>query len=116
MSDGVTLFSSLQETMQEAYQANESLVELAREKAEAEVAYRSAVAKEELKLRVQGKLPMGMIQTQVRGDDHIGVLYVEKECSATLYDKTREHILLKKREVDIIREQIAMEYNRNEMP
>lgn len=116
MTDGQTLYSMLQETMREAYDANESLVELGREKAEAEAAYRSAVAKKELELRVQGKLPMGLIHDLARGDEHVAVLFVEKECSAVLYDKTREEVLLRKRDADIIREQIAREYGRNEMP
>lgn len=112
MNDGVSLFAQLQETMAQAFDANESLFELGREKAEAEAAYRTAVANKELELRLQAKLPASLIHDLARGNEEVAALFIEKECSAVLYEKTQEEVLLRKREADILREQIAREYSR----
>lgn len=111
--DGVGLFQSLQETMRQAYKANESMIGLGKAKAQAEANYRAALAAKELELKTGG-YPATLVKDLARGNKEVSELFILKECAITAYETTQEEIMLRKREADILREQINREYNRRD--
>ncbi len=111
MHDGVDIVDALNSAMAAANAAIRSLAEHGRAKAEAEGRYRVALAKKELELRTEGKLPASLVHDLAKGDEDVARLYVRWVCAESIYDQTREEIMYRKREADVCREQLAREWS-----
>lgn len=79
--------------------------------ADAERAYRVALAKKTFLLREEGQ-PATLIDNMAKGDEHVADLRFSRDCAEADYDSAREAILCYKKEIDIIREQISREWER----
>lgn len=108
--NAIDLHEGLYSSLQSCDAAIKQLAARGKAKAEAAAAYRIALAEKELELRVEQGLPGSLVSDIARGDRVVAQLYVKRECAEALYDATREEIMLRKREADVYREQIAREY------
>ena len=77
--------------------------------AEAEKAYRIALAEKILLLR-EGGLPATLIGDVARGDKIVSGLKFERDCSQVVYDNAKEAVLVYKKQIDLLREQIEREW------
>ena len=77
--------------------------------AEAEQNYRIALAEKILLLRDQG-FPATLIGDLARGDKTVARLKFDRDCSEAVYDSAREAILVFKKQIDVLREQIDREW------
>lgn len=109
MSDGLGLWQALQDSMRMYRDAVAEIGPSGARKAEAEGEYRAALAKRELELRTTGKHPVGMIRDLARGADSVRRAFVEWQSAEALYDATIEQVNFRKREVDVLREQMERE-------
>ena len=73
--------------------------------AEAEQNYRSALAKEILKLKASGHAAT-LINDLARGDESISLLKLERDSSKVLYDSAKEAINVYKRALSVIENDI----------
>lgn len=78
--------------------------------AEAERAYRVALAEKILTLREKG-MPATLIGDLARGDKEVAMLKLDRDCSEVVYDNAKEAINVYKRQIDVLREQIEREWN-----
>lgn len=72
--------------------------------------YRVALAGEQLRLRSQG-LPATLIGDVARGDPRIADLKCARDCSEAVYDAARESINVHKKQLTVINDQMAREWN-----
>ena len=77
--------------------------------AEAERAYRVALAEKMLLLR-EGGLPATLIGDVARGDKDVARLKFERDCSEVVYDNAKEAVNCYKKQIDVLREQIDREW------
>ncbi len=110
MHDGVDIVREIAERFEEADREVGEMAELGRRKAEAERAYRTAKSRRLLYEREYGKTPVSIIADVVRGYEDIAVLACERDCAEALYDANREALLLNKKRIDWLREQMAREW------
>lgn len=79
--------------------------------AEAEQTYRVALAEKILLLRENG-LPATLIGDVARGDKDVAQLKFERDCSQVVYENAQEAVLVFKKQIDVLREQIEREWER----
>ena len=79
--------------------------------AEAEQSYRVALAEKILLLR-EGGVPVTLIGDLARGDRNIARLKFERDCADVVYDNAREAVLVFKKQIDLLREQIDREWSK----
>lgn len=79
--------------------------------AEAERVYRIALAEKILLLR-EGGLPATLIGDVARGDKDVARMKFERDCSQVVYDNAQEAVMVYKKQIDVLREQIEREWNR----
>ena len=77
--------------------------------AEAERAYRVALAERILVLR-EGGLPATLIGDVARGEKQIAQLKFERDCAEVVYDNAKEAVMVYKKQIDTLREQIEREW------
>lgn len=77
--------------------------------AEAEKTYRVKLAEKILLLRESG-LPATLIGDVARGDKEVAQLKFERDCSQVVYDNAQEAVLVYKKQIDLLREQIEREW------
>lgn len=77
--------------------------------ARAKAEYRKALARKILELRKEG-FPATYIPELARGDDLVAEKCFERDCAEIRYNAARETVLLRKKEADTLREQIAREW------
>lgn len=77
--------------------------------AEAEQAYRVALAQKILLLRDAG-FPATLIGDLARGDREVARLKLERDCAESVYDSAKEAINVYKKQIDVLREQIDREW------
>ncbi|WP_427340630.1 hypothetical protein [Caloranaerobacter sp. DY30410] len=87
---------------------NKELKELAVKKAEAEQAYRIALAKKMLELKTEG-MSVSLINDLARGDKIVAELKMQRDISESLYDACREKIKDLRVEIDIMRSMLTWE-------
>lgn len=78
--------------------------------AEAERVYRIKLAEKMLMLRENG-LPATMIGDVARGDKEVAMLKFERDCAQVVYDNAQEAVMVYKKQIDVLREQIEREWN-----
>ena len=115
MHDGLSLFQTLQETIADCNNAIVQLMNDGVAVAAARQKYRVALARKQLELRETEKLPATLINDVSRGDRECAALKFDLERCEVAYEATKQRIMLRKREVDIIREQINREYSERGM-
>lgn len=107
---GLELYQALQETMEQAFAdlaaSRESGVAAAKKRAAA----RAALKTQMLALRTQG-YPASMTQKVAEGCEGVNARLEEAECAEAAYKADLEAINLRKREADIIREQLNREWS-----
>lgn len=79
--------------------------------AEAEMNYRVALAERILMLRENG-LPATLIGDVARGTKEIARLKFERDCAEVVYDNAKEAVMVYKKQVDVLREQIEREWSK----
>lgn len=79
--------------------------------AEAEQAYRVRLAEKILLLR-EGGLPATLIGDVARGDKDVARLKFERDCAEVVYDNAQEAVMVYKKQIDVLREQIEREWTR----
>lgn len=109
MSDGLMLEQELGNEIEAAFQANEEFraagIELAAKRAEA----RKALKTQMLAYRAQG-YPATLIPKLAEGAEAVSNATFEADCAQAEYDAAREVVLLRKRKIDVIREQISRDW------
>lgn len=110
MYDGVGLTSALMDTLKDCNNAIDQLMNDGLAMASARQKYRVALARTQLELREVEKLPATLINDVSRGDPECAALKFDLERCEVAYEATKQRIMLRKREADIIREQINREY------
>ena len=79
--------------------------------AEAEQTYRVALANKILLLR-EGGLPATLIGDVARGDKDVAALKFERDCAEVVYENAQEAVMVYKKQIDVLREQIEREWSR----
>lgn len=79
--------------------------------ADAEQTYRVKLAEKILLLR-EGGLPATLIPDVARGDKDVARLKFERDCAQVVYDNAKEAVMCFKKQIDVLREQIAREWER----
>lgn len=110
MSDGLMLQASLEDKLAECEEAIAGMQTDGRAMAKARSAYRVALAREELRLRLEEKLPASMVADVARGAEEVARLKYLLEAAEVAYAASREAVMLRKREADAIREQLQREW------
>jgi len=79
--------------------------------AEAEQAYRVGLAEKILLLR-EGGLPATLIGDVARGDKGIAKLKFDRDCAQVVYENAQEAVMVYKKQIDVLREQIEREWSK----
>lgn len=79
--------------------------------AEAERVYRIALAEKILLLR-EGGLPATLIGDVARGDKDVARMKFERDCSQVVYENAQEAVMVYKKQIDVLREQIEREWSK----
>ena len=108
MSDLITELFRLTDLLQTALS---EAVKRGRALAEAERAYRVALAKKTFLLREEGQ-PATLIENMAKGDEHVADLKFARDVAEADYDSSREAINAYKKTIDVYREQISREWER----
>lgn len=77
--------------------------------ADAERVYRIKLAEKMLFLREQG-IPATMVGDIARGDKTVAQLKFERDCAQVVYDNAQEAVMVYKKQIDVLREQIEREW------
>lgn len=107
--NGFELQQSLSRALVENGQAIEDMRVQAEARARTKSEYRKALASTTLKLKAQG-MPATLVHDVARGDGDVATKQFEADLADALWEACREQVMLRKREVDILREQINREY------
>lgn len=81
--------------------------------AEAERAYREALAKEELALKAEGH-PATLIRDLARGSKEVARLAFERDCAESLYEAAGEAINIYKITIRVLENELAREWGNPE--
>lgn len=108
--DGFELSAALNDTMNQAYEANRRARVEGRRAAEARADYKAALASEMARLRADGT-PASMAEKLAQGAKRVRDLSIAAEMADVDYQADREEVNLRKREADILREQIQRDYS-----
>lgn len=109
MSDYFELTAELHDSMQKAWRDLDESKQAGIRASEARAAYRAAMSIEIIDLRANSKLPANLIPKVAEGSERVNELALQYDISEVLYKASCEAVQLDKRQVDIIREQIARE-------
>lgn len=107
---GQDLFSNLNDNLSLAEAAIRQMAQLGKDKAEAERAYRTALAEKMLKERAEHNTPVSMLSDVCRGDRTIALLKVKRDCADSLYEANLQAIYLYKKRADVVQQQINLEW------
>ncbi len=110
--DGLSLWQGITERLDMLDEAVRCLRHRGRDYAEAESAYRQALAVEIIRLREEEGLPVTIIPDLARGNEEIAALKVERDCAEALYKSALEAINVNKLRVKILEAQHEREWGR----
>lgn len=60
----------------------------------------------------EGGLPATLIPDVARGDKDVAKLKFERDCAQVVYDNAQEAVMVYKKQIDVLREQIEREWSR----
>lgn len=109
-SDYFDLNATLNDTLLQAYEDVEGMKRAGIEKAKARAAYRAALKGRILALRADKAIPAGLIPKVAEGCADVNDAFVAAEIAEAEYEASRETVMLRKREADILREQLNREW------
>lgn len=109
---GVDLVADLQEFCEACWDCIEQMLELGRDKAEAERAYRVAKRQRILYERNRNGTPVSIIESIVKGYEDIAELSLNLTIAEEQYKANYEALLFYKKQIDALREQISREWGR----
>ena len=112
---GQELLWTLNDTMRQAVEANEEARRAAVEAAKARADYKAVKAVQVAALRGE-KYPVSLIGDLVWADAALREAYIRAETADAEYQSLRETVLLRKREADILRDQLSREWSTAGMP
>ena len=110
MHDGVDLWQSVADALDECAARVAEMARLGAELAEAERAYRVAKRTETLWERTKGT-PVSVIDALVDGKPSVANARFERDCKQALWDSCREAALLAKKRADICEKQLEREWS-----
>ena len=110
MTDYFDLNQALMDTLQQAYLDVEDMREQGVEKAKARASYRATLKTRILALRADKAIPAGLIPKVAEGCADVNQAFVEAEIADANWEAARETVMLRKREADILREQLNREW------
>ena len=110
--NGYELTEALNATLSACQDAIADCVKEGVAKARTASAYRSALAAKMLQLRDEG-MPATMVKDIAKGDGAVNEAAFQAECAEAVYDAARETVMLRKREADVLREQISREWTQS---
>lgn len=106
---GLELVQALNETMAAAFGANERARRSGVALATANADFRAKRAAEELRLRDAG-MAATLVRDVAYADEGLNRAAMAAEVAQADYESDREEVLLRKREADVLREQIARDW------
>ena len=106
---GLELHQALNDAMAQAFARNAGAREKGVALATANARFRALRAAEELRLKRAG-MPVSLVHDAVFANEEVNRAAMLAEVAQSDYDTEREAVLLHKREADILREQIAREW------
>lgn len=109
-SDYFDLSQTLNATLQQAYLDVDEMRAAGIEKAKKAAAYKAALKTRILALRADKAIPASLIPKVADGCADVNQAFVESAIAEAEYDACRETVMLRKREADILREQINREW------
>lgn len=108
-ADGLMLQAELDGQLADNAEAIDAMRGSGRECARAEARYRTAKAARMLRLKADG-FPASMAGDIAKGDPEVSGEYVAWKCAEADYRADQERVMLAKRRVDVLREQIARDW------
>lgn len=106
---GQDLYTQLHEARTCAHKAVEQIVPTARAKAEAEVAFWSALEERMTELRANG-CAASLVKDMARGDANVARAWVRFCAAEAIHRATLEEVMLRKKDIDVINGMIAREW------
>ena len=110
MTTGQDIYSQLHEARTCAHQAIEQIVPTATAKAEAEVAYWSALERKMTALRANG-CAASLVKDMARGDAEVARLWVRFCTAEAIHRATTEEVMLRKKDIDVLNGMAAREWS-----
>lgn len=108
--DELDLWANIQERLDWLDEAVKSIRFRGRDYAEAESKYRSALAKEILRLRDEEGYPVTLVPDLARGNPEVAQLKVERDCAESLYKSALEAINVNKLRIKVLEAQHDREW------
>lgn len=108
-ADGLVLQAELDGQLDENAKAIEDMRSSGRECARAEARYRAAKAAKMLRLKADG-FPASMTSDIAKGDQEVSAMFVAWKCAEADAKADQERVMLAKRRVDVLREQISRDW------
>lgn len=108
--DELDLWENIQERLDWLDEAVKSIRFRGRDYAEAESAYRSALAKEILRLRDEEGYPVTLVPDLARGNPEVAQLKVERDCAESLYKSALEAVNVNKLRIKVLENQHDREW------
>lgn len=108
--DELDLWANIQERLDWLDEAVRSIRFRGRDYAEAESTYRSALAKEILRLRDEEGYPVTLVPDLARGNPDVAQLKVERDCAESLYKSALEAINVNKLRIKVLENQHDREW------
>lgn len=109
-SDYFDLSQALGLTLDQAYADVKEMKKLGIEKAKRRGNYRAALKTRILALRADKSIPATLIPKVAEGCKDVNQAFVDAEIAEANWEAARETVMLRKREADILREQINREW------
>ena len=106
---GQDLYRALNETIASGYREIAELRRCGVEAAQKRAAWKRALAAEVLRLRAE-KVPVSIVETIAKGDPDVATAEMEYLVADTMARAAQETVMMRKKEADVIREQISREY------
>lgn len=108
--DELDLWGNIQQRLDWLDDAVKSIRFRGRDYAEAESKYRSALAKEILRLRDEEGYPVTLVPDLARGNPEVANLKVERDCAESLYKSALEAINVNKLRIKVLEAQVDREW------
>lgn len=108
--DELDLWANIQERLDWLDEAVKSIRFRGRDYAESESKYRSALAKEILRLRDEEGYPVTLVPDLARGNPEVAQLKVERDCAESLYKSALEAINVNKLRIKVLENQHDREW------
>lgn len=106
-ASGLDLQTALYLTLEENQKAIDDQRAQAVERANAQSRYKQALAKEMTRIRMETSIPASMAKDAAFANDDVAEAYYASVLQDGLWEACREVTMLRKREVDTIREELA---------